>query len=141
MWLTFAILAAILWGLNYALAEKILQNISPVTLLALEMLVGAICFISISFFTDLKADLITLATQPKIRWLTIAEVLVVLIASYFIVISIHRKDATVAGIVELIYPLFIIFFTWLFFHENHLNIPVLIGGTLILIGVFVISFA
>lgn len=42
MWLTYAIIAAILWGFNYALAEKILQSISPVSLLALEMLFGAI---------------------------------------------------------------------------------------------------
>lgn len=44
MWLVFAITAALLWGLNYSLAEKVLQSISPVTLLALEMLVGAIVF-------------------------------------------------------------------------------------------------
>lgn len=51
MWVTYAIFAAILWGLNYALAEKILHHISPITLLSLEMLIGAVFFFILSFYT------------------------------------------------------------------------------------------
>jgi len=140
-WIIYAILAAILWGLNYTLAEKILQSISPITLLALEMLFGGVLFFIISYFMQLKTDLITLTTQPTLFLLTVCEIIAVLIASYFIVLSIHSKNATVAGIIELIYPLFTIMFTWLLFRENHLNLPTLIGGGFILIGVLIISFA
>jgi|SRR5579885_891276 drug/metabolite transporter (DMT)-like permease len=141
MWLVYAILAAVLWGLNYAIAERILHNISTVTLLALEMLIGGLLFLIISYFTHLKTDLYLLSTQLKIFWLTLIEIIIVLAANFFIVSSIRGKDATVAGIVELIYPLFTILFTWILFRENHVNTQVIIGGGLILLGVFVISYA
>ena len=141
MWLTFALFAALLWGLNYALAEKVLYSIAPTTLLALEMLCGAVFFSIISYFTDLKKDLISLSNEPRLLWLTVAEVIIVLIASYFIVSSIRLKNATVAGIIELIYPLFTIFFTWFLFQENHLNWPVILGGCFIVCGVLIISLS
>jgi uncharacterized membrane protein len=141
MWLIYAILAAILWGFNYALAEKILHSISTVTLLALEMLVGAILFIVIAYFTTMKKDLNVLMTEPSVLWLTILEIAVVIFASFFIVSSIRFKNATVAGIIELIYPLFTILFTWYLFHESHVNLPVIVGGGLIFIGVIVISLS
>ena len=140
MWLIFAIIAAILWGMNYALAERVIKSISPATLLALEMLAGAIIFSAISFFTSWKKDVNLLLTDTHLLWLTIAEIVVVVVASFFIVSSINFKNATLAGIVELIYPLFIILFSWLFFGENHVNFSVIIGGMLIFIGVLIISF-
>lgn len=141
MWLAYALLAAILWGLNYTLAEKILQSISPITLLAFEMLAGAIVFFIMSLGMNFKTDWGTLTTQPSLLWMTIVEVITVLSGSFFIVASIQAKNATVAGIIELIYPLFTILFTWVLFRENHVNIPVLLGGGFILLGVVIISYA
>lgn len=140
-WIIYAVLAAILWGLNYSLAEKVLQSISPITLLALEMLTGSIIFLVLAYFMQLKTDLTVLLTQPKLLCWTIAEIFVVLIASYFIVVSIQSKNATVAGIIELIYPIFTILFTWILFQENHVNFPTIFGGIFILLGVIIISFA
>ncbi|WED43264.1 DMT family transporter [Legionella cardiaca] len=139
MWLVFAITAALLWGLNYSLAEKILQSISPVTLLAFEMLIGGFLFFIISYFTSFRRDLALLIAEPTVLWLTITEIIIVIAASFFIVCSIQFKNATLAGIIELIYPLFIILFTWLLFGENHVDLSVIIGGALIFIGVLVIS--
>ncbi|STX44256.1 transport protein [Legionella donaldsonii] len=139
MWVIYALFAAILWGINYTLAEKILRSISTFTLLALEMLLGAIVFAALSYSTSMKKDLLVLQTEPKVLWLTLAEISVVLLASYFIATSIQVKNATVAGIIELIYPLFTILFTWLFFGENHVDTSVIIGGIFIFIGVLMIS--
>lgn len=141
MWLVYAFSAAVLWGLSYALAEKILAFISPVTLLALEMLLGGLIFFVIALHHQFKTDLPTLIHQPKIGFLFLAEIIVVLTANYLIVTSIQAKNATVAGIIELIYPLFTILFTALLFKENHVNTQVIIGGFLILFGVLVIGFA
>jgi drug/metabolite transporter (DMT)-like permease len=141
MWFVFAICAAILWGFNYALAEKILNNISPVTLLALEMIIGAVIFTGISFFTTMKKDMEVLSADSNLLLLTLTEVAIVLIASYFIAVSITLKNATIAGIVELTYPIFTILFTWFIFNQIHVNFSVIIGGLLIFIGVLVISFA
>ncbi|CDZ75817.1 EamA-like transporter family protein [Legionella massiliensis] len=141
MWFVYAVLASILWGLNYTLAEKILDRISPISLITIEVWIGAILFTAISYFTTLKKDLAILASDHYILWLTIVEALVVLIAGFFIVASIHLKNATVAGIIELTYPLFIIFFTWFLFSEIHVNSSVIIGGLLIFLGVLIISLA
>ncbi|WP_454782185.1 DMT family transporter [Legionella sp. WA2022007384] len=141
MWFTFAIFAAILWGFNYALAEKILNSISPITLLALEMTIGAILFTGISFFTTMKRDIQILTTDSSLLLLTGAEIAIVLIASYFIATSITLKNATIAGIVELTYPIFTIIFTWFLFNQVHVNFSVILGGLLIFIGVLVIGFA
>lgn len=139
MWLLFALLAAIFWGLNYSLAERVLQHLSIFTLLALEMLLGTIIFSILACFTNLKKDLHTLVTEPKLLWLTLAEIIIVTLASYLIVISIKAKNATAAGLVELIYPLFTILFTWLLFHENQANSSVIVGGGLIFIGVLILA--
>lgn len=141
MWFTFAIFAAILWGFNYALAEKILNSISPITLLALEMIIGAILFGCISFFTTMKRDVELLTSDSNLLFITIAEIAIVLIASYFIAASINLKNATIAGIVELTYPIFTIIFTWFLFNQVHVNLSVIIGGLLIFTGVLVIGLA
>jgi len=139
MWMLYALIAAVLWGFNYALSERILSTLSPASLLALEMLIGGVVFSAVSYFTTLKQDWHTLINEPKLFWLTLLEVAVVVIASFCIVLSIRSKNATQAGIIELIYPLFTIFFTWVLFRENHINLSVLAGGGLIFTGVFLIS--
>ncbi|MCA0403513.1 MAG: DMT family transporter [Proteobacteria bacterium] len=139
MWLTYALLAAILWGFNYSLSEKLLHHLAPATLLAIEMAFGSLFFGTLSYFTTAKRDFNALATDPHIFWLTMLEVIVILLANYFIVSSIFFKNATMAGIIELIYPLFTIFFSWFLFNTNHVNSNVIIGGFLIFIGVLVIS--
>ncbi|MFY7697844.1 MAG: EamA family transporter [Legionella sp.] len=139
MWWMVALLAALFWGINYTLTEKILSNIAPVTLLALEALVSALTFSIMAYFSSWPNDRMVLINNPKILWLTIIETIVVLAASFCIVFSISSKNATVTSVIELIYPLFIVFFTWLFFGENHLSVPVVVGGILIFVGVLVIS--
>ena len=42
MWFFYALMASIFWGINYALAEKIGQRISLISLITLEMALGLI---------------------------------------------------------------------------------------------------
>ncbi|WP_131795815.1 DMT family transporter [Fluoribacter gormanii] len=141
MWFIFAAFAAILWGLNYALTEKILHGISSITLLALEMFIGTIVFASISFFSTMKEDLSLLATNIELLWLTIIGVIIALMANYFIFSSINLKNATTAGIIELMYPLFTIIFTWYLYGQNHLTLSLFMGSLFIFIGVIIITLA
>lgn len=139
MWIIYAVLAAVLWGLNYSLSEKILQNISPLTLLALETMTGALVFFLLSWFTSWKKDWQTLSDNRDILLLLLLEIVVVLGASFLIVISIRAKNATAAGIIELIYPLFTIFFTWVLFRQLHVNTSIVTGGILIFLGVLMVG--
>lgn len=139
MWILYALAAAILWGLNYSLSERILNSISTVTLLAIEMIAGAVIFSSLAYFSSFKQDWQTIVNEPNLLLIIAIETLVLVIASLFIVISIQAKNATAAGIIELIYPLFTIFFSWILFQKYHVNASVIIGGVLIFFGVIIIS--
>lgn len=141
MWLIYAVFAAILWGLNYSIAEKVSEHISLITMLAIEMILGSIISSCIAYFYSFKPDVITLWNNPSLMRLALSQVLIFTLASVFIVISIQNKNATVAGLIELTYPVFTILFTWYFFHQNHISLPIIIGGGFITIGVLIISLA
>ena len=141
MWFIYAMTAAILWGVNYSLAEKIGERISLISLLAMEMLLGAVLVGIYAYFTTLKTDLATLWVNPAVMRLTVIEIVIVMLANVAIVLSIQSKNATTAGLIELSYPLFTIVFTWVLFHEHHLNLMTVIGSMLIAFGVVCVSLA
>ena len=141
MWFVYAITAAIFWGINYSLAEKIGERISLISLLALEMALGTILVGIYAYFTTLKTDIAALYTDPALMKLTIIEITIVMLANVAIVLSIQSKNATTAGLIELSYPLFTILFTWVLFHQHHLNFATIMGSILIALGVICVSLA
>ncbi len=141
MWLIYAILAAVTWGLSYTLDERVFRHISPLTLLACSMLIGGLIFSIMAYFFQLKSDMAILAQDKKLWGLILAAIAAANAGTLFIALSIQAKNATLAAIVELSYPLFTILFAWLIFKENYLNIKVAIGGILMLLGAALISFA
>ncbi len=142
MWLIYAVLAAILWGLSYTLDEKVFQShISPLTLLACSMLIGGIIFLIFAYFSHLKTDTVILVQDRKVWWLTLSAIAAANLGTFFIALSIQAKNATLAAIIELFYPFFTILFAWLIFNENYLNTKVAIGGILMFLGAALISFA
>jgi drug/metabolite transporter (DMT)-like permease len=54
--------------------------------------------------------------------------------------AIGEKNATLASLIEISYPLFVAFFAWLFFREVQWNLPTIVGGLLTLGGVAVVYF-
>jgi len=62
-------------------------------------------------------------------------------ANYLISRSIQASNATLAGLIELAYPVFTVAFTWLLFGHNHLTPAVAFGGLLIMAGAAVIGLA
>jgi drug/metabolite transporter (DMT)-like permease len=141
MWLVYALLAAIIWGLSYALDERVFKyHLSPLTLLACISLGGGIIFSILAYFFKLKADVSLLFHDRKALWILLAAVATANIGSFFITISIQAKNATLAALVELSYPLFTILFSLLIFKVNYFTPKVIIGGLLIMIGVTLISW-
>jgi drug/metabolite transporter (DMT)-like permease len=141
MWLIYAICAAVLWGLNYSLSEKILHNdISPQTLLALQMSIGGIAYLLISYATSLKKDVLLILSSRYLLILLVAELVAAIIANYFISMSIKAKDATLAGLVEQSYPIFTVIFTWLLFKESYLTPGVIIGSLMIIFGIVIVAY-
>src|SRR5260370_9254551 len=62
-------------------------------------------------------------------------------AYLFNALAINQKNATLASLLEISYPLFIILFTAIFFRQIHLNLFGATGAVLILLGCVLVVFS
>ena len=140
MWILFAIAASIAWGLDYSLAERVFeQKISVYTFVIVQLcIVLLFLLISMPFFTNIKPELTRIFGDRQLFLTVFGGALAFTLGNLLICLSIADKNATVAGLIEISYPLFIVFFTWLLFGKNHLSLWTLLGGVLIFSGIFVI---
>ena len=140
MWLIYALMAAVTWGLNYVLDERVFKSqISPFTLLAAQSWAAAIIFTLLTLMYRVKQDVAVLTTNRNVLYIGIAALLSATAGNLFIALSIQAKNATFAALIEESYPLFTILFGYLLFKENYLTPGVAIGALMIIIGVGVIT--
>lgn len=140
MWLYYAFAATVFWGMNCAFLEKLLEKGFPVSLLmALESCMALPLFFGISYIRGTaKEGFDMLKEDTNLLYLLLAVSGSFLAATFFIFHSIQAKNATLAGLIEVSYPIFTILFTWLFFKQFHLNAYSAVGGILIMAGISVI---
>jgi drug/metabolite transporter (DMT)-like permease len=136
----FAIGAAMIWGLAYAIDQKILSNISPITLLFISSLLAAV--ITLPFVISNGEHLKNVMSSGKtVLLLIIVSGVLATLANFLIFSSIKNLNASLASIIEIAYPFFVVLFSFIFF-RSALNIYFFIGGTLIFIGsMIIIKFA
>ena len=141
MWLLLATTASMFWGISYVFSEQLYKHISVLTTLSIEMFVISL-IIGVAAWRDgdLRPDMTTLFSSPRLGWLLLGSIIVWAVAELCINYSIADKDATLAGLIEITYPLFIALFAYLFFQESELNIGTTLGGLLVFCGVCVIYF-
>jgi len=141
MWFFLALAASVLWGLVYALHEQVYKHISVLSSIVID---GFVIFVLVGILAwkggFLERDLAIVLSSEKVAWLLGAQILAALAATVLVAFSINYKNATVAGLVEMTYPLFIVLFTYLLFRESHLNMGTVIGGVLIFTGVVCVYF-
>src|ERR1017187_1921511 len=136
MWIIYSLVAAIFWGLDYTLTGKVLGKIQFSTLLAIELFFGFLAMIGLSLASgSYRTDLATVLSSKQTMTLIAFIIICFNIANVLIVISIGSKSATLAGIIEISYPLFIAGFSWLLYREATVNLGTALGGALILLGV------
>lgn len=141
MWLVYALLAAMVWGLDYAVSEEILQRkISPVTLLVFQMFVGLVIFIIAAYYGQIRADISQILSSKTLFWLVVVSLLTFSLGNLLIFISIQAKNATVTGLIEICYPLFTAFFSWALYSKNYLTPSVAVGAAFIFLGIGIISY-
>jgi drug/metabolite transporter (DMT)-like permease len=140
MWFALAISAAALWGVTYALSERLLRTVSVPVLLLLSSLTSTLVMLAIAGTSGrLAKDLRALASSRELLGLLAAVILTYILANLAISYSIVGRNATVAAFIEIAYPLFTALAVWLFFKENQLNAATLAGGALIFAGAVIIS--
>lgn len=138
MWLLYSILAALFWGILYVLKEKIYGEISIYTSIAIStFFVFLVTFIVTLSSGTLKADLVHIVSSRTLFWYVLAGVGILLSAEIFIASSIVAKNATLAGLIEISYPIFIALFSYIFFKQG-IAWQTILGGLIIFIGIAVI---
>ncbi len=135
----FALLASAFWGITYVVNEQVFKHISVTTAFAVDFLVIGLLALVWGLHTgEIKADARTISSSGEVSWLVLSGIAVLLIAEIFIALSIVNKNATLAGLIEITYPLFIALFAYILFRESQLTLMTALGGLLILSGVFVV---
>jgi drug/metabolite transporter (DMT)-like permease len=137
-WYVMAIGAALVWGVHYPLIDHALKSVSLPTVLLL--MVAPLLLVVPWFYRDIAADYQLLA---QLEWSGKAAILGIALtstlATVLLLLAIGSKNATLASLIEISYPLFVVLFAYLLFQENHINPSVLLGGMLVLSGVTLIA--
>ena len=136
-WYVAAIGAALIWGFHYPLVDHALRKISLVSVLLLTAL--PIIIVALLSWRTVAADYgvwrdMDLGSRGQI----LAPALTSLAGSVLLFLSISGKNATLASLIEISYPVFVALFAFALFREVHLNASVLVGGALVFAGVAVI---
>lgn len=138
-WYIPAIGAAIVWGIHYPLLDFAMKRISIYGVLLLSVIP---MFLLIPLFLrELAADIDQFKLLPaKEQWIISAIMLTTTAGAVLIYLSIHNKNATLASLIEISYPLFVVFFGYVLFKQVHVNLSVVLGGLMILIGASLIIY-
>jgi len=140
MWFVFAILAALIWGLNYAASGRVLsRGLSPSGLFLMDISFGLLVVGAITIATGKVGRIVdeVRGLGPDLLWLGVAMVSSTA-AGVLIFMAIEGKNATVASLIEISYPMFVAVFAWVLFRETQMNVSTLIGAALIISGVVVV---
>ena len=133
-WYLAALGAAVMWGLHYPLIGHALKYISLPSVLVLSVL--PLFVLGPFFVRPVLADLQTLmGLDWGVRGLILAIAVTSLAGTVFLYLAIGGKNATLAAVIEISYPVFVALFAWLLFREVHINASVIAGGLLVFAGV------
>ncbi len=138
-WFWMALFAAMSWGIAYPLGDKVLKaGLDPIMMVAITCLIQLVIAGGIAAFrVDFSEQADVLSNKRVLLFLFLCATTYV-IGSMLIYSSISVKNASLSSLIEMSYPLFTVFFAWLFFREFHLNLTVAFGSLLILGGVAMI---
>lgn len=136
MWFLLAIGASVFWGITYVINEQVYKHISVLTSISITLVIAGIIVGAVALSTGTwTKDVETILTNSKLLWLMIASIIALTIAELLIGFSIVGKNATIAGLIEISYPLFIALFAFLFFKEANITLGTALGAALIFAGV------
>lgn len=137
-WYIYAFSAAIIWGVHYLLLNRALSVISPVTAYWLPTIIMVLGIPL--FYKQLQADYqAVMQAEPEIK-LAVSTIMFTSFAAsicLYKAIQMHYNPVHVS-LIEVTYPIFIAIFALIFFSQNHLNLPTMFGGLLILTGTSIV---
>jgi len=140
LWFIYALIAAVMWGLGYVISEKLMRvGMTPAFMMVISNILMLPFLIAITAYAD----------QGKEQWqlffnsrdmilLTLLMSALVIGGNLLILTSINEKNATLASLIEITYPIFTCLFAWIFLKETQINWAQAFGGLMIFSGVCLI---
>lgn len=136
IWLVYACSAAVLWGISYTVSEQLMKKISIPGVLLTAALGNILFAVAIGLWRgDFSKDIAALKAADGPFKLMLGSVAVYVGANVFILLATKSKNATMAAMVEITYPLWTALFAWILFKETQMNTGTAAGAVLILCGV------
>ena len=138
-WYLGALGAALVWGIHYPLVEHALRRVSLVSVLLLTAI--PIVVVAAVFHRELALDYSAFRALGMREQLSILALGVTsLLGSVLLFLAIGSKNATLASLIEISYPVFVALFAYALFREHTLNASVVAGAILVFSGVGLIIF-
>lgn len=140
-WMVYALAAAILWGASYAASGPILRaGMPPLLFYFCYSVVALITAVFGFLMSGEKRSLLSQLRELSIShagWFLFSLV-AASVGALMTYMAIGEKNPTLASIIEISYPLFVVLFTWLFFQEFQLNAMTCLGAFFVIFGVMLI---
>lgn len=110
----YAIIAAVGWGLAYALDHKILEKVSPSMLVLIHSIFSIIVLVPFIFANGNEFKSLTSLDKTTLKFIA-ASLITSLIAGMLILVAIQTIGAPKAAIFEIAYPFFVVIFAYFLF--------------------------
>ena len=93
------------------------------------------------FLKTVSNDIETVKLLPSSeQWIIACLGLIGLFGEVMVYMAITGKNATLASLIEMTYPVFVVLFAYLFYRQMHVTSSVFIGGLMILVGAGLIVY-
>ena len=138
-WYVAALGAAVTWGIYYPLADMALKKVSIYSVILLSMI--PVLLVLPIFIKSVSNDINVVRGLPwSEQWIFLVLGLIGLVGEVLVYTAITGKNATLASLIEMTYPVFVVIFAYLFYREMHVTPSVFVGGLLILTGAAIIIY-
>ncbi|MCK5395267.1 MAG: DMT family transporter [Gammaproteobacteria bacterium] len=138
-WYVAALGAAITWGIYYPLVDMALKRISLYSIILLSMI--PVLLVMPLFLKTVSNDIETVKTLPASeQWIIVSLGLIGLFGEVMVYLAISAKNATLASLIEMTYPVFVVLFAYLFYRQMHVTASVFVGGLMIFVGAGLIIY-
>jgi len=129
-------LGACFYGLSYALLERVFVSVTITTYIFVSGAVSCVGMLLVHLLSPIKIDFVPIIDK-EIVLPFLMSILAVGAAWFITTFSIKNISANYAAIAEVCYPLFTVFFGFLFFGRK-LGLSMALGAALIFAGVVMI---
>jgi drug/metabolite transporter (DMT)-like permease len=140
-WWIYALISAVCWGAQYVLTETLFRKVDFAAAFSFLSLANGILVSAILWVLYPRQNWAKLGESWPVIWMIILYLIFGSGAYLFNALAINEKNATMASLLEISYPLFIILFTLIFLHQIHLNAAGFAGAVLILAGCVLVVFS